>query len=84
MPLSENFNIHDFRKKLIGNFHIELIPCDQQGITFDDIENFIVYEPEKEFKELYYIVKLNGFKSISRIFNVSYNIKFLKFSIKLN
>ncbi len=73
LPLNDNPKIFDFRKKLLGSFHVELLPCDKQGIAFtDEIERFIIHEPEKQLKELHFLIKLNNLKLVSGKFRNLY------------
>jgi hypothetical protein len=65
IPLSENSKVYDYRKKLVGSFHIDLLPCDRQGIAYDNIEKIVVHEPEKQLKRLYFIIRMSNFKCVA-------------------
>lgn len=62
VPLDENAKIYDYLSKLVGTLRIELVPCDKQGVAYDDISKHIVQNPEKQLKELYFLLRINSIK----------------------
>jgi hypothetical protein len=54
----------------VGSFHIELLPCDRQGIAYDNIEKFVIHEPERQLKKLYFLIRMNNFKCVAGRYKV--------------
>lgn len=62
VPLDENAKIYDYVSKLVGTMRVELVPCDKQGIAFENIAEHIVQNPEKHLKDLYFLLRINTIK----------------------
>lgn len=62
VPLDENTKIYDYMSKLIGTLRVELVPCDKQGVAYENISEHIVQSPEKNLKELYFLLRINTIK----------------------
>lgn len=62
VPLDENAKIYDYVSKLVGTLRIELVPCDKQGVAYENISEHIVQNPEKHLKELYFLLRINKIK----------------------
>ncbi|CAF0841426.1 unnamed protein product [Brachionus calyciflorus] len=65
IPLEDTPKVFDYCKKLAGSLHVEMLACDKQGIVYENIEKAIIQNPEKDLKELYYLIRINNVKCLS-------------------
>lgn len=58
--------------------HVELLPCDKQGIIYENIQESIIQNPDKSLKELYFLVRINNVKCLSTRYKVTKYTKIWK------
>ena len=46
------------------------MPCDKQGIAYENIAEVIIQNPEKQLKQLYFLIRINSIKLMSGGFKV--------------
>ena len=56
--------------------HVELLPCDKQGIIYEDIQKCIIQNPEKNLKEMFFIIRISNVKCLSTRFKVRITKKY--------
>jgi len=50
-----------------------MVPCDKQGIAFDNIEKSIIHNPETQLKQLNFLFRINNVKCMLSKFKVIFS-----------
>jgi len=65
VPLQENVGFFDYKKNLAGTLNVEMLPCDENGQIFKNLEEVIIQNPEKDLKKLHFLLKINNVRCMS-------------------
>ena len=51
-----------------------MLPCDENGKVFKNLDEVIIQNPEKDLKKLYFLVKINNVRCMSPKYKVKKDI----------